>query len=254
MEKGFTLAESATHVTLLQAVTKFGFTLAEVLITLGIIGVVAAITIPVLMQNYQKKVLIAKAKQGHSILENSIRRYMADNGCDDMLCLFDVTKSTEEVAREFSSVVNSSHICTKSEKKFCSRYALKNNNPKEAYKVDGKYAAGDSFAYLWRIYLPNGISYVISMSTGSCVIKGESIVRDENGYDTGKRNPWTTDRCALVYMDTNGIQEPNQFGADVFRYDVRSDGKIYPYGNYMKNIINKNRIDYKPYNLGAEVK
>ena len=34
---------------------KLGFTLAEVLITLGIIGIVAAMTIPVLMTNYQKK-------------------------------------------------------------------------------------------------------------------------------------------------------------------------------------------------------
>ena len=34
---------------------KNGFTLAEVLITLGIIGVVAALTIPALIGNYQKK-------------------------------------------------------------------------------------------------------------------------------------------------------------------------------------------------------
>ena len=34
---------------------KAGFTLAEVLITLGIIGVVAAMTIPTLMTAYQKK-------------------------------------------------------------------------------------------------------------------------------------------------------------------------------------------------------
>ena len=32
----------------------FGFTLAEVLITLGIIGVVAAMTLPTLIQNYKK--------------------------------------------------------------------------------------------------------------------------------------------------------------------------------------------------------
>ena len=36
--------------------TKFGFTLAEVLITLGIIGVVAALTLPSLVTNYQKQI------------------------------------------------------------------------------------------------------------------------------------------------------------------------------------------------------
>lgn len=56
-EFGFTLAEGATHVNSPQTKAKFGFTLAEVLITLGIIGVVAAITIPNLIANHQKKQL-----------------------------------------------------------------------------------------------------------------------------------------------------------------------------------------------------
>ena len=51
MKNNFTLAEGATHVTLLPIAAKFGFTLAEVLITLGIIGVVAAMTIPTLIAN-----------------------------------------------------------------------------------------------------------------------------------------------------------------------------------------------------------
>lgn len=34
---------------------RYGFTLAEVLITLGIIGVVAALTIPTLIQNYKDR-------------------------------------------------------------------------------------------------------------------------------------------------------------------------------------------------------
>ena len=42
---------------------KVAFTLAEVLITLGIIGVVAAITIPGLVADYQKKVLVAQFKK-----------------------------------------------------------------------------------------------------------------------------------------------------------------------------------------------
>lgn len=35
--------------------SKKGFTLAEVLITLGIIGVVAALTMPSIIANYQKR-------------------------------------------------------------------------------------------------------------------------------------------------------------------------------------------------------
>ncbi len=36
---------------------KFAFTLAEVLVTLGILGVVAAMTMPTLVANYQKKLM-----------------------------------------------------------------------------------------------------------------------------------------------------------------------------------------------------
>lgn len=38
----------------------FAFTLAEVLITLGIIGIVAAMTIPTLINNYQKKITVTR--------------------------------------------------------------------------------------------------------------------------------------------------------------------------------------------------
>ena len=42
---------------------KLAFTLAEVLITLGIIGIVAAMTIPTLLAKYQEKQTVTKLKQ-----------------------------------------------------------------------------------------------------------------------------------------------------------------------------------------------
>lgn len=39
-----------------------GFTLAEILITLGIIGVVAALTMPALIANYQKQEILSRLK------------------------------------------------------------------------------------------------------------------------------------------------------------------------------------------------
>ncbi len=42
---------------------KYGFTLAEVLITLGIIGVVAAMTLPNLIANYRSKVAVTQLKK-----------------------------------------------------------------------------------------------------------------------------------------------------------------------------------------------
>ena len=50
-----------------------GFTLAEILITLGIIGVVAAMTIPTLITNYQKKASVTKLQKAISILNQAYK-------------------------------------------------------------------------------------------------------------------------------------------------------------------------------------
>ncbi len=59
---------------------KFGFTLAEVLITLGIIGVVAALTLTNLITNYQKRVTINRLKTAYSIFAQAVNESVQDNG------------------------------------------------------------------------------------------------------------------------------------------------------------------------------
>lgn len=59
---------------------KKGFTLAEVLITLGIIGVVAALTLPTLISNYRKQEVVARLKKFYSILSQAIILSENDNG------------------------------------------------------------------------------------------------------------------------------------------------------------------------------
>lgn len=50
---------------------RFGFTLAEVLITLGIIGVVAAMTIPVMISSYNKHITETRLKKFYSSTKQS---------------------------------------------------------------------------------------------------------------------------------------------------------------------------------------
>ena len=61
-----------------------GFTLAEVLVTLGIIGVVAAMTIPTLIQEHQKRALATATKKFYSTMSQAVRTYMAEEGVDDL--------------------------------------------------------------------------------------------------------------------------------------------------------------------------
>ncbi len=60
-----------------------GFTLAEVLITLGIIGVVAALTMPSLFASYQEKVMVTKLKKFVSVMSQALTMAVAENGSPD---------------------------------------------------------------------------------------------------------------------------------------------------------------------------
>ena len=64
-------------------INKKAFTLAEVLITLTIIGVIAALTIPNLMQSYKKHQVEVGVKEAYSILSNAMKMSVAENGDTD---------------------------------------------------------------------------------------------------------------------------------------------------------------------------
>ncbi len=59
---------------------KAAFTLAEVLITLAVIGIVAALTIPPLIQSYKKQVASTRLKKFYSTMEQAIKLSEIDNG------------------------------------------------------------------------------------------------------------------------------------------------------------------------------
>ena len=70
---GFAIAHTAPF-------RKSAFTLAEVLITLGIIGVVAAMTLPTVMQNYRNHVVETRLAKFYTIINQAIRLAEADYG------------------------------------------------------------------------------------------------------------------------------------------------------------------------------
>lgn len=59
------------------------FTLAEVLITLGIIGIVAAMTLPTLVSNYRKNIVETRLKRFYSVANNALVASQAENASWD---------------------------------------------------------------------------------------------------------------------------------------------------------------------------
>lgn len=58
----------------------YGFTLAEVLITLGIIGIAASMTMPSLIQNHKEKETVAKLKKINSVLSQALISAIDESG------------------------------------------------------------------------------------------------------------------------------------------------------------------------------
>ena len=85
-----------------QSAAKAAFTLAEVLITLAIIGLVAALTIPGVIQGYRKKVVETKLVNFYSTINNAIALSEIDNGkVDTWDTIPDTNQTREEWIRKY---------------------------------------------------------------------------------------------------------------------------------------------------------
>ncbi len=70
-QDAFNLVEGNTHAAHFDKIHRAAFTLAEVLITLGIIGVVAAMTMPSLIANHREKQTVAQLKKAYSTMQQA---------------------------------------------------------------------------------------------------------------------------------------------------------------------------------------
>ncbi len=205
----------------------FGFTLAEVLITLGIIGVVAAITLPSLIQKYQKKTYIEGLKVGISILEQGFKAAMADDGVDD---LADTTmwkncdgtnipysspewrnKCQPELSKYFKGIKfesvpdmqalgDSSNIMTNTDT--CRKLVGKTN--KWYYLNDKSKCRG------WK-------NIAVTLANG---MRADMLVGSEGvSYDAGQ----------ITALDVNGGKAPNTWGRDTFYLQILRDGRVVGY-------------------------
>ena len=226
-----------------------GFTLAEVLITLGIIGVVAAMTMPVLIAKHREKVLVTKVKKSYSQLQNALKMYAAQNECSDISCISDTNQTSEQLADKLFSQFQGGHRCT-NKSGICKSISIKSNKP---YYVDGKTATGDAFTP--NFVSSNGTAYkVVQYST--CVRDATSPKRDEDGYIIYDENgnpelsKYKLYYCALFYIDANGVENgPNQFGADIYRFDLNYNGKFVSYTDILP-VLTKGKLEYTPYEIG----
>ncbi len=173
---------------------KFAFTLAEVLVTLGIIGVVAAMTIPNLISTYRKKQIEIQSKVTYSTIQQALRFADYDDvGYSDV-----ADGNNQEMINWFNNFLGQ-HLKVE---QLC------------VNKAPG----------CWhQIYYLNGSKFGDANGTGGNILgfvtsKGARFIID--GYaqsDITNQFGVNINTAGMVFIyDANGASKPNTVGKDVF--------------------------------------
>lgn len=192
-----------------------GFTLAEVLITLGIIGVVAAMTIPTLIQNTNSAKFSAQFKKSVSTLSQAAimgqAQYDTDFGLTDAAC-----KGTQSDAAQEKLSGSSSDGSNATKLTFCALFnsTLQGKtywgagntvvDPKSGgkYTWQSKVTLGDLGNYL--VYsLADGSLFGFNKNAKACGIDPGEVVNNAM-LNSGKL------KDCLGFIDANGTATPNK--------------------------------------------
>ena len=197
---------------------KFGFTLIEVLLTMSIIGVVAALTVPNVVSNYQKKSYVTQLHKVYNDLDRVINKYMADERIDNLkdasIATIDISGLTsliDFVNENFTVVEHCGFDLYKDDKCFSKTYDRIDDN--STITTNNIRIASD---YYLAFKAKSGVTFCIAL-------------------DPSENDVFT------IFVDTNGTGDPNILGRDFFTdIKIRNDGQVYSNDGYFHNILNAN--------------
>ena len=187
---------------------KAAFTLAEVLITLGIIGVVAAMTLPSLIQNYQKKALATQTQKFYSMMSQAVKQYMADYGVDDLRntpLAWDNYDDDSKLPEAIASI-----------RDFATKYlkVVKECNPSDEND-------NNCFAPVYRLWDNSIPDERHNFTTGAAwSYRRDYVLADGSVIRIGYWGP------IELFVDVNGKKGPNRVGYDLWNMDIFYDGVI----------------------------
>lgn len=181
----------------------YGFTLAEVLITLGIIGVVAAITIPSLMVNYKAHRFRSQFLKSYSTLQQVIREMVADE-----ISLDNGDYPPYSFSKTFMMYISGAMDCGIGFQSTPPCIQTRDTSL-EGYKT-------------YKAYNGKTNAYMNYFDDGQIAMQDGSLLLFENPRAGG---------MILISVDLNGFNNPpNQWGYDLFTFQL-IDGELLPMGH-----------------------
>jgi len=202
---------------------KFAFTLAEVLITLGIIGIVAAMTIPSLIASYQKTLYVAGLKKAYAEVTEALKLMANDSGCPDNLkCIGVFGKDNEALGTEFKKYLKVA--------KDCGIATDPDNFTSDCWSNDFSYFYDDIWGRTQWNWYGEGGDYFFTTADGYSIALHNHGQNCNFNEDTSITNANINQLCAELYIDVNGTKGPNNMGRDIFDFWI-TNGKgpaLYP--------------------------
>lgn len=200
---------------------KRGFTLAEVLITIGILGVIAAVTLPALRANIDRNTWASGLQTNISLLNTAFNQMMAEEDVSDIR---DTNLWTEYVKTNVTE--SNSNIKAEMDKYF--RISkIDKNFPAKAYTLNNSTYTKDSA----RFYLGNSASLNI-------------LFKHNADFSPCSSTKTFCHPVAEIVLDVNGDKKPNVMGNDMFLLVLGENGIVYPVGgddayNYSSSLYPK---------------
>lgn len=187
--------------------SKKAFTLAEVLVTLGVIGVVAVLTVPNVMSNYQKKVMATQLKKAYNEISTAGALAVV----------------TEEALTFKDTETFYSHD-------FLDKYFKK-------AKDCGKFSTDDIITNCFEKEYKNEDGEWIDFYGGDYFDDSSHCIVAKTGYIFCLNYESVNNS----FLDINGSKKPNQIGKDSFIVGIGDDGSLSTnYDESLENIVNNN--------------
>ena len=196
----FTLAEGRLACTTTQAPAKVAFTLAEVLITLAIIGVVAVLTLPNLIQNHNQKAWSTAQDVFTKRLEVATRQM----NTEEKLAGYD---STMDFVNELKKYIKITRVCDNNELTKCFNSNILTadgqNIDMSEFESDGKQFTKDNWGTeTVGVQFANGVNALVAYNPNT----------DQQPFN----NQFSaTEASMAILYDVSGYKNPNTLGKDV---------------------------------------
>lgn len=210
---------------------KSAFTLAEVLITLGIIGIVAAMTLPAFIHSYNNFVYTVKLKKAVSFLEQRFTYIMASEMADSLedTSLFQSITWAQCEEGHYPADYGCETFFNELNKALGAKEFLPTEDLK-TYMLDGRDDNNSKGHYY--LILPDGsaINHYFRFWKKSRGVPLYENIADET----------TGDYMLQGYFrfDINGTAKPNKYGRDIFWFDLTSTGHLVPKGSMKYSMFN----------------